>query len=133
MKYFTKEMYEQMQVRGYFFYPETEQDLEEDKAWYLENGRDFEEEAYQMFLLIKPYMLKYLSGPLQAAVEDGSIMKTRLPAPDLAALIDEWKRSWDEEWERRCKDYRVNYEAIKPSLPMPVRGLKEKSDFMMRS
>lgn len=82
-----------------------------------------------MFLLIKPYMLKYLSGPLQAAVEDGSIMKTRLPAPDLAALIDEWKRSWDEEWERRCKDYRAYYEAIKPSLPMPVRGLKERIRF----
>ncbi|WP_178075972.1 hypothetical protein [Paenibacillus oralis] len=49
MKYFTKQMYEQMQIRGYLVYPETEQDLEEDKAWYLENGRDYEEEEYQKF------------------------------------------------------------------------------------
>ncbi|MGG6310411.1 DUF4085 family protein [Paenibacillus macerans] len=129
MKYFTKEIYEQMQIRGYLVYPESEWELEQDKVWYVENGRDYEAEAEQMYTWVKPYMLKYLPERFYASIHDGSMMTSRWPSPDLAVDIETWKLEWDHEWERRCKEYVAYYEEIKLSLPGHARDLRESVRF----
>ncbi|WP_157273269.1 DUF4085 family protein [Paenibacillus sp. oral taxon 786] len=130
MKYFTKAMYEQMQIRGYLVYPESEQELEADKAWYVEQGRDYDKEAKEMYKwFIQPLMLKHFPSSIHPQVLDGSFMKTRWPSPELAAWIREWKGNWDAEWKRRCDEYRDRYEQIMQNLPADARQLWENVRF----
>jgi hypothetical protein len=61
MRYFTKEMYEKMQVSGYLSVaPHINEQIEESKEWYITQGRDFRSEVQQQFLHLKPLLLKYV-------------------------------------------------------------------------
>ncbi|WP_198524761.1 GNAT family N-acetyltransferase [Paenibacillus phocaensis] len=129
MKYFTIAMYEQMQIRGYWVFPDSVQELEADKAWYVEQGRDYEEEANQMYEFIKPLMLKHLPQNIHPKVLDGSLMTSKWPKPKEAAWIRQWNSKWDVEWKRRCNEYNDKYEKIKHDLPAGVRQLRENIRF----
>lgn len=129
MKYFTKAMYEQMQIRGYWVYPDSEQELEADKVWYAEQGRDYDDEAKRMYEFIQPLMLKHLPPSVHPLVLDGSLMNSKWPSPAEAEWIYEWKREWEAEWKRRCDEYNYKFEQIKQSLPFGPRQLREKIRF----
>lgn len=60
MKYFTKELYEEMQVYGSLVFCESKEDQEQEIEWYIKEGRDYFEESLQRFEIISPYMMKYL-------------------------------------------------------------------------
>jgi hypothetical protein len=129
LNYFTKAMYEQMQIRGYWVYPDSEQELEADQAWYAEQGRDYAEEAKKMYEYIQPLMLKHLPPDVHPQVLHGSLMTSKWPNPAEAAWISEWKAAWEAEWKRRCNEYNDRYEQIKQDLPVGAQRLRENVRF----
>lgn len=123
MKYFTKEMYEEMQVRGNLGYYESKEDLEQDRNWYVNQGRDFYEESLQRFKMILPFMLKYLPENLLKYVYDKSIMDCNLPEPAMQEELTVWKQQWDLKWKRICEEYQKYYDSIYSRLKGDVRKL----------
>lgn len=123
MKYFTKELYEQMQVRGSLVYHESIEELEQDKEWYVGEGRDYNEESLQRFEMISPFMMKYLPENLLKYVNDKSIMDCKFPEPVMREEITAWNTQWDLKWTCICEKYKQYYKSIYDRLTGDIRKL----------
>jgi len=123
MKYFTKEVYEEMQVRGSLVFYESMEDLARDRDWYESEGRDFYEESQQRFELILPFMEKYLPENLLKYVYDKRIMDCNFPEPVMREEIAAWKMQWDLKWKSICEKYQQNYHSIHIRLTEDIRKL----------
>ncbi|MEK3835243.1 MULTISPECIES: DUF4085 family protein [unclassified Paenibacillus] len=126
MKFFTIPWYEEMQVRGFMVFPETEQDWLEDVAWHVAEGISYEERAKDFLEYMKKDLLKYLPGYFHASIHDGTINST-YPAPEFKQRALQWGREYDERVQAIFREYRKGYEAIKHELPESAVQLVEKS------
>jgi hypothetical protein len=126
MKYFTKEYYEEMQIRGYFVFPETKKDWEDDIAWHLSEGLNFEEMRRNNLEDKKEDLLKYLPVFFHPYIQDGTI-NSQFPSDELRKMADQWQMEYDERTKAIGVTYRNYYDSIKGSLPGYVIQLIEKS------
>lgn len=123
MKYFTKELYEEMQVYGSLVYVDSLEDQEEEKAWFNKEGRDYYGEALKRFELISPYMVKYLPESLQKYVKDKRIMDCNIPDVKMMEEITSWRRQWEDKWRYVCDKYKHYTDSIYNDLPEGLRKL----------
>ncbi|MGO4545317.1 DUF4085 family protein [Paenibacillus sp. 2TAB23] len=126
MKYFTKELYEEMQIRGYLIFPETKKDWEDDIAWYVSENLNFEEICRCNLEDKKEDLLKYLPEFFHSYIQDGTI-NSQFPSDELRKMADRWKMEYDERTKAIGVTYRKYYDSIKGSLPEYVIQLIEKS------
>ncbi|WP_405111677.1 DUF4085 family protein [Paenibacillus sp. FSL K6-1217] len=126
MKFFTVPWYEEMQVRGFMVFPESEQDWVEDVAWHAAEGISYEERAGDFLDYMKVDLLKYLPAYFHASIHDGTINST-YPAPEFKAKALQWGKEYDERMQAIFREYRNGYEAIKHELPVNAVELVEKS------
>ncbi|NQX43765.1 DUF4085 family protein [Paenibacillus tritici] len=126
MKFFTIPWYEEMQVRGFMVFPETEQDWLEDVAWHVAEGISYEERAKDFLEYMKADLLKYLPEYFHSSIYDGTINST-YPAPEFKEQALQWGRNYDERLQENFREYRQGFEAIKDLLPAPALQLVEKN------
>jgi len=123
MKYFTKELYEEMQVYGSLVFSDTKEEQEHEIDWYIKEGRDYYEEALKRFELISPYMIKYLPENLQKYIDDRSIMDCNVPEAAMREEVTSWRTQWRVKWESVCDQYKQYYESIYNDLPDDLRKI----------
>lgn len=126
MKFFTIPWYEEMQVRGFMVFPETEQDWLEDVAWHVAEGISYEERAQDALDYHKADLLKYLPEYFHASIHEGTL-KAVYPAPEFRERAEQWCREADERIQAKFIEYRRGYEAIKNKLPAQAVQLAEGS------
>lgn len=73
LKYFTREWYEEMQISGFLIFHETEQDWDQDVAWYHSEGMDIEEIRRYDLENRKTGLLKFLPESFHPYIRDGMI------------------------------------------------------------
>ncbi|MFC6651463.1 DUF4085 family protein [Paenibacillus rhizoplanae] len=124
MKFFTIPWYEEMQVRGFMVFPETEQDWLEDVAWHVAEGISYEERAKDFLEYMKKDLLKYLPVYFHTSIHDGTI-NSAYPVPEFKERAMQWGREYDERLQSNFREYRKGYEAIKDKLPANAVQLVE--------
>ncbi|OKP89300.1 hypothetical protein A3842_04230 [Paenibacillus sp. P3E] len=126
MKYFTREWYEEMQVSGFLVFHETEEDWEQDVAWYNSEGLDFEEIRRYDLENRKNDLLKFLPESFHPYIQDGTI-NSRFPSDKLRTMTEQWRMEYDRRMSIIGNEYRNYYLSIKDSLPENVVQLYENS------
>jgi hypothetical protein len=129
LKYFTKEIYEAMQVVGYLAFPEKEEDLIESKEWYISVGRNYEAECMRSFENIKPYLIKYLPEDMKPHMMNGDLLGIDMPSNILISKIIKFRNDYEEQWDQLNKDYYDKYQEIREQLSDNVRNMYETIDF----
>lgn len=126
LKFFTKSWYAEMQVAGYLVFPETEQDWEEDVAWYTAEGLDFEKMRKEELEFRKADLLRFLPESFHPYIHDGTL-RSVFPSAELRIMSERWKRDYDDRMKKISEDYRNGYNQIKDTLPLNATKLREKS------
>ncbi|WP_337103324.1 DUF4085 domain-containing protein [Paenibacillus sp. YIM B09110] len=126
MKYFTKEWYEEAQIRSFLIYHETEKDWEDDIAWYESEGLNFKEICKNSLEYSRADLLKYLPAFFHPSIQDGTL-KSQFPSEELRKMADQWLLEYDKREKAKGITYRNYYNSIKKSLPESVIQLYEKS------
>ncbi|MFC4775451.1 DUF4085 family protein [Paenibacillus sp. GCM10023252] len=126
MKYFTKEWYEEAQIRSFLIFHETEKDWEDDIAWYESEGLNFKEICKNNLEYSRADLLKYLPASFHSYIQDGTL-KTVFPSEELRKMADQWLLEYDEREKAKGIAYRNYYNSIKSSLTQSVIQLYEKS------
>lgn len=126
MRFFTIPWYEEMQVRGFMVFPETEQDWLEDVAWHVAEGISYEERAQDALDYYKAGLLKYLPEYFHASIHDGTL-KSTYPAPEFRERAEQWCREADERIRAKFIEYRQDYNSAKSLLPAQAVQLAERS------
>lgn len=126
MRFFTIPWYEEMQVRGFMVFPETEQDWLEDVAWHVAEGISYEERAQDALDYHKADLLKYLPEYFHASIHDGTL-KSTYPAPEFRERAEQWCQEADERIQAKFIEYRQIYNAAKSMLPAQAVQLAERS------
>lgn len=125
MKFFTKEIYEKMQVSGYLLYPDMQEDIDE----ILDLYESDEMADRENFLIMKPLMLKYLPESLKSSVYDESLNPSIIPDDYLLSQIIEWQKSIDNEWNVINSNYNKHCNSIKNLLPQNMFELCSEYSF----
>ncbi|OCT13537.1 hypothetical protein A8709_18245 [Paenibacillus pectinilyticus] len=126
MKYFTKEWYEEAQIRSFLIFHETKKDWEDDIAWYESEGLNFKEICKQNLENKRADLLKYLPAFFHPYIQDGTL-NSQFPSEELRKMAEQWRLEYDERTKSKGVTYRNYYDFIKRSLPENVIQLFEKS------
>ncbi|MGO4539527.1 DUF4085 domain-containing protein [Paenibacillus sp. 2TAB19] len=126
MKYFTKEWYEESQIRSFLIFRETEKDWDDDIAWYESEGLNFKEICKNNLEYSRADLLKYLPAFFHPYIQDGTL-NSQFPSQELRKMADQWLLEYDERAKTKGITYRNYYNSIKKSLPENVVQLYEKS------
>ncbi|NOV01200.1 DUF4085 family protein [Paenibacillus planticolens] len=129
MRYFTKAMYEKMQVYGYLqVAPHLNEQSEELKEWYITQGRDYRSEVRQHFLLIEPLLLKYLPDFRVSAIFAQFVAETEGRSEELTVYINQMAKDHEKAWEETCRNSWEEYQEIRVTLPQSFTVMREKHD-----
>jgi hypothetical protein len=126
MRYFTKEWYDEMQVSGYLAYHETLEEWEEELAYYIEEGIDYEENNRRKLEDIREDLLKFLPESFHPYIYDGTI-GIGFPPQELRDLAKQWEQEHEARLEALSDDYSSHYKSIKEQLPAGAVQLMEQS------
>jgi hypothetical protein len=126
MRYFTKEWYKEMQIRGFLVFPETKKDWDENVAWYKAEGRNFDKLCREEMEYRKHDLLKFLPESFHSYILGGTL-NCQFPSAELREMAEQWRKEYDERNKLMSKEYRDNYISIKDSLRENVVQLYEKS------
>jgi len=126
MKYFTKEWYEEAQIRSFLIFHETVKDWENDIAWYESEGLNFKEICKNNLEYNRTDLLKYLPASFHPYIQDGTL-KSQFPSEELRKMADQWLLEYDERAKAKGITYRNYYNSIKGSLSESVIQLFEKT------
>lgn len=126
MKYFTKQWYDEMQVSGYLAYHETLEEWQEELAYYIEEGIDYEEANRNNLEDMREDLLKFLPEPFHPYIYDGTIGHG-FPPQELRELAKKWELEHEARLEALSDDYSRHYESIKGELPSGAVQLMEQS------
>lgn len=138
MKFFTRQLYEQMQVWSFLTNFLNEDDNEEIKEFYQEQGKDYEaEQRYiheENYKEIKPFLLKYLPEYLRDVVlNDISVYGKALSQNSIMEIekyIDNFNNLMFNDSDISVeKAYSTYYEGKKNSLPEDIVNINEKYNF----
>lgn len=129
MRYFTKEMYEKMQVCGYLrVAPHINEQIEESKEWYITQGRDFRSEVQQQFLHLKPLLLKYVPDFRVSTIFAQFVAETEERTEEMSVFINRWAKDYEKAWEEACRSSWEEYQEIRSTLPQSFTAMREKHD-----
>lgn len=129
MRYFTKELYEKMQVCGYLrVAPHLNEQSEESKQWYSAQGRDFRTEVQQQFLRLKPLLLKYVPDFRVSTIFAQFVAETEERTEELSVYINQWAKDYEKAWEEACRSSWEEYQEIRAALPQSFTVMREKHD-----
>ncbi|KZL89475.1 hypothetical protein CLMAG_49640 [Clostridium magnum DSM 2767] len=140
MKFFTRQLYEQMQVWSFLtnLLNEDDNDNEEIKKFYQEQGKDYEVEQRHIYeenyKEIKHFLLEYLPESLESIIlnelsvygkmlSESSIMEMKKYIDNFSNLM------FDDSDINVGKTYSKYYKSIENSLPEDIRSLNEKYNF----
>lgn len=126
MKYFTKELYEEMQVAGFLTFPETEEEWEAYQEGYRSDGVDPAKLHRQELEDIREDLLKFLPESFHPYIYDGTI-NSAYPSPKLREMISKWEADHEARVDVLLDDYSRHHASIKESLPPGAVLLTEKS------
>jgi len=126
MKFFTKEWYEEAQIRSFLTFYETKEEWEDNIAWYESEGLDFKEICKNNLEYKRADLLKYLPAFFHPYIQDGTL-NSQFPSEELRKMADQWRSEYDERTKANGMTYRSYYDSIKSSLPESVIQLFEKS------
>ncbi|AIQ58103.1 DUF4085 family protein [Paenibacillus borealis] len=126
MKFYTKSWYEEMQVRGFMVFPETEQDWLEDVAWHVAEGISYEDRARDFLEYLKADLLKYLPDYFHPSIHDGTI-NSSYPEPEFKEQAQQWCSEYEARMKRLNDEYYSGYLSTKHNLPVNAVQLVEKS------
>ncbi|WHY20083.1 DUF4085 family protein [Paenibacillus sp. G2S3] len=126
MNYFTKEWYEEIQIRGFLVFHETEKDWEEDVASYKAVGMNFEEICRDGLAYLKNDLLKFLPKIFHPYIHNGKV-NSHFPSVELRKMAEQWRNEYDKRMSIIGNEYLRSYKSIKDSLPDNVVQLCEKS------
>ncbi|MEW4369474.1 DUF4085 family protein [Paenibacillus kandeliae] len=125
MKYWTKEIYEEMQAYSLPGFYETEAELEEARQWAIEDGYDFVEQAIESNTYRLPLWEKYLSPELVAYARNHQMLSCYLPEENVVRAVEQARREWEHTWHTLCQQYVQHYEHLQHQLPAGVIELQE--------
>ncbi|MBH5319970.1 DUF4085 family protein [Paenibacillus sp. GSMTC-2017] len=123
MKYFTTELYEKMQVRGFLVLPDTEKDFEFIKERYVEHGRDFEKVAMMQFETYMPLLTKYASDSILALIKNGELPVIHYPKPETRRIVKAWRDEQNEEWNMAARRYGEGFVTYEKKLPPAYKSI----------
>jgi len=123
MRYFTKEIYEEMQVRGSLCFHESKEELEGWIKLYENEGRDYYKESLKNFEYMKPFYLKYLPENLLEYVEDKSLMICNIPEITIQNKVNTWNAEWDLKWKSIGEEYNQYYSSISSNITEDIKKL----------
>lgn len=126
MKYFTKESYEETQIRSFLIFHKTEKEWEDDIAWYESEGLNFKEICKNSLEDNRTDLLKFLPAYFHPYIQNGTL-KSEFPSEELRKMADQWLLEYDERVKEKGIAYRNYYNNIKSLLPENVIQLYEKS------
>lgn len=125
MKYWTKEVYEEMQAFGLPGFYETEAELEEAKQWAIEDGHDFVERAIEYNDYRMPLWEQYLPRELVEYARNHQMLTCYLPEPKVLQAMEHAKQYWEDKWNGLCNQYVQHYQSILNQLPAGAIELQE--------
>lgn len=142
MKFFTKQLHEQLQVRSFLMNftdkDEGEKDNEEIREYYQRKGKDYDieqkliyEEAYRN---TKTYLLKYLPESLRDAINNDFSVYGKMPNGNIMLEIEKYRSVlgdllFNDSETNIFKIYHKYYQDIKCSLSIDIQNLNEKYSF----
>ncbi len=129
MRYFTKELYEKMQLIGALVLPTEVDYIYEMKEFYKTMGRDYEAEQIMIFGQIKPYLLKHLPKHLTKHVHNGDLIGDNVPSDLLRIEIEKFRNQFDRDWKEANEKYYEEYRNNRGRLEDSVREIYEHIDF----
>ena len=133
MKFYTKEVYEQMQVYGYlpFFINEgeVEESLEETREYFKNQGIDYDVVRKNCFEEMKPYLLKYLPKSLKSIIYDEGLIYGKLLNNVLKEEIEKYKKNLNKMFVEIGKNYDNHYKNIENSLAEDIKSLGKLCSF----
>ncbi|WP_019914187.1 DUF4085 family protein [Paenibacillus sp. HW567] len=126
MKYLTKEWYEEMQITSFLLFPETKKDWEENIAWHISEGLNFEELRRVELEYRKNDLLKFLPEPFHPYIHDGTL-NSQFPSEELRTMAEQWQNEYDKRMSIIRDEYSRYYLSIKDSLSENVVQFYQKS------
>ncbi len=126
LKYFTKELVEEMQVYGFLVLPESEEEWEEMLRSYENDGMNYIDLIKEELEFRKKDLLKYLPESIHPYIHNKTL-RTEYPSHELREIITNWCENHDEKFRRLCKEYYESYGKIKNELPEAVVQFHKRS------
>ena len=126
LKYYTKELYEEMQVYGFLSFPSSREEWEETLQSYKKNGMDYISLIRDELEMRKTNLLKYLPESMHPSIHNKTLM-TEYPSPELKEMGTQWLDDFEGRLRKIRKERIENYEGIKHKLPKNVVQLHENS------
>lgn len=126
MKYYTKELYEEMQVYGFLSFPSSREEWEETLQSYKEYGIDYISTIRNDLEIRKPDLLKYLPKSMHPFIHNKTLM-TEYPSSELKETGTQWLDNFEDRLRKIRKECVKNYKELKHKLPNNVVHLHENS------
>lgn len=142
MKFFTKQLHEQLQVWSFLMNftdkDEGEEGSEEIREYYQRQGKDYDieqkliyEETYRN---TKTYLLKYLPESLRDTINNDFSVYGKMPNGNITLEIEKYRSVlgdllFNDSKTNIFKIYHKYYQDIKDSLSIDIQNLNEKYSF----
>ncbi|WP_432360455.1 DUF4085 family protein [Sporosarcina sp. UB5] len=126
MKYYTKERYEEMQVRGFLVFPPSKEEWVEIVKSYYDMGIDYIENIKSELEYRKKDLLKYLPESVHSSIHEKTLM-TEYPSDEILNILNRCCEDYDTKSQRILNESRKSYESIKNKLPKSIIHLFENS------
>lgn len=123
MKVYTVAFYERGAVKNDLYLLESQEQLQELIDCYQRKGWDYFEITKQEYEEMVPFMIKHLPPVLHPLIINGSLMRVKVPSPEIRQLVHECKQSMDEEDEKIIKTYSDYLQTIKHKLPSEFKEI----------
>ncbi|MFJ7667963.1 DUF4085 family protein [Lysinibacillus sp. NPDC097195] len=124
MKYYTKELYNEMQIYGFLVFPESKEQWEELVQSYYDMDINYIERLQKELAYRKNDLLKFLPASLHSEIRNGTFM-TEYPSQDQKDIIEHWRSHFEHKLETIRKECKENYGLIKHVLPVNAVRLYE--------
>lgn len=108
MKYFTKDRYGKLQIKGFLYrLPETEEDWKYDLDYFFKEGLEYKSMCKNRLESYRDELLVYLPEPFHPYINNETINYGY--HADLRNMILEWVKEWKDGQEKIKKDYNKHY------------------------
>jgi len=116
LKYFTKELYKEMQVYGFLSFPSSKEEWEEMLQSYEEMGIDYLKTIKDELEFRKDDLLKYLPESMHPSIHNKTLM-TEYPSDELKETGTQWLDNFESKLRNIRRESRVHHELLKDELP----------------
>lgn len=126
MKYYTKELYDEMQIYGSLVFPDSKEEWEELVQSYDDMDIDYIERLKAELAYRKNDLLTFLPVSLHPAINTGTFM-IDYPSQEEREVIEQWRSHFEQKLATIRNECKANYALIKHLLPENAVRLYESS------